>query len=325
MIESKQKPPVDITDVVTGKRINLLDWKAANIRLSWLLVFVLLVLLIGIAYLAARLFNPAATGYFITVAVVVALCQSALAYWHSDQIALRAAGARQATLEEHRYLVNITEAVAIGAGIPTPDIYVIDSEAPNAFATGRNPDDGAIAVTKGLIDMLDRQELEGVIAHEMAHIKNYDILFLSMIAATIGAIVLLRDLTMRYMHYGGHYGGRSSRRSGNDGGGGQAQAIMMILLVVLIVLAPVLATMLRFAISRRREYLADATGAYITRNPEGLARALAKLRDYKGEKLDVSEGVRHMFIVNPLKNLNAQTLLATHPPLESRIERLHRM
>jgi heat shock protein HtpX len=171
--------------------------------------------------------------------------------------------------------------------------------------------------------MLDRQELEGVVAHEMAHIKNYDIRFMTMLAATVGAIIVLRDLIMHGWRYG--LGGGSRRSRGSRDGGRQAQAIAYLLLIALLILAPILTTLLRLAVSRKREYLADATGAYITRNPEGLARALEKLRDYNGPKLDVSEGVQHMFFTNPVKNLNANAMFATHPPIQERIDRLRRM
>ncbi len=316
--------PNEITDPATGRKINLLDWKAANIRLSWLLAFFVAALLAAIAYLLALAVDRQAAVLFIVIAVGLALTQNMVAYWFSDQMALSAARARPATVEEHRYLVNVTEAVAIGAGVPAPEVYVIDSKAPNAFATGRNPEHSAVAVTTGLLELLDRQELEGVIAHEMSHIKNYDILFTSMLAATVGAILLIRDLVLRSTRYGGYgdFGG-GRRRGRKDSGGGQALA--MVLLVVLLVLAPVLATLLRLAVSRRREFLADATGAYITRNPEGLARALEKLRDYKGDRLEVSEGVQHMFFTNPVQHLNARGLFATHPPLDERIDRLRRV
>ncbi len=315
--------PNVITDYATGQKINLLDWKAANLRYSWLLAFFVTLLLAAIGYLLALAIDPGAALFFIIIAVAIAGVQNTIAYWFSDQFALRAARARAANTEEHRYLVNVTEAVAIGAGVPAPKIYVIDSPAPNAFATGRNPQNSAIAVSTGLMELLDRQELEGVVAHEMSHIKNYDILFMSLLAATIGAILLLRDLLLRSTRYG--YGRRGHRRGGDSKGGGQGQAIAMVLLIVLLVFAPILATLLRLAVSRRREFLADATGAYITRNPEGLARALEKLKNYQGEKLQVSEGVQHMFFTNPVKGLNASNLLATHPPLEERINRLRRM
>jgi len=315
MDDQRPQLPNVFTDQATGQRISLLDWQASNRRASWLLSLFMIGLLGGIGYLAALAFDPGGAIFFVGIAAVLAVTQSAAAYWFSDKMALAAAGARPATVQEHRYLVNVTEAVAIGAGVPAPKLYVIDSPVPNAFATGRDPEHGTIAVTSGLIKLLDRQELEGVVAHEMAHIKNYDIRLMSMLAATLGAIVLLRDLVLRSLRFGG-------RRSGR--GGGRAQAIGMILLVVLLIVAPLLASLLRLAVSRRREFLADATGAYITRNPEGLARALEKLRDFKG-KLEVSEGVRHMFFINPVLKLNANSLLATHPPIEERINRLRRM
>jgi heat shock protein HtpX len=318
MDDQRPRLPNVITDKATGQRISLLDWQASNRRASWLLSLFMIGLLVGIGYLAALAFDPGGAIFFMGVAAALAVTQSAAAYWFSDKMALAASGARPATLQEHRYLVNVTEAVAIGAGVPAPKLYVIDSPVPNAFATGRDPEHGTIAVTSGLIKLLDRQELEGVVAHEMAHIKNYDIRLMSMLAATLGAIVLLRDLVLRSVRFGGRVGRRSSK------GGGQAQAIGMILLVVLLIVAPLLASLLRLAVSRRREFLADATGAYITRNPEGLARALEKLRDFKG-KLEVSEGVRHMFFINPVLKLNANSLLATHPPIEERINRLRRM
>jgi heat shock protein HtpX len=316
--------PNVITDRATGRRINLLDWQAANRRMSWVLGLVMVALLGAIGYLLGQVTNPGSALFFVAVAGVIGAGQSVVAYWFSDQLALGAAGAREATKDEHRYLVNVTEAVAIGAGVPTPHIYVIDSPAPNAFATGRDPQHASIAVTRGLIDMMDRQELEGVVAHEMAHVRNYDIRFLSMLAATIGAIVILRDLVLRWFQFG-EFGGSRGRRGGRGSNNNRGQGIMMVLLIALLVLGPILATILRLAVSRRREFLADATGAYITRNPEGLASALEKLGGYQGEGLEVSEGVRHMFIVNPLARHNGVDLFATHPPIQERIDRLRRM
>lgn len=310
--------PESITDAVTGRRIHLLDWQAANRRNSWALAAFMVALLAGIAYLLALVLDPGSATLFVAVAGGLALLQSVAAYWYSDRLALAASGARRANREEHRYLVNVTEAVSLGAGVPVPRIFVIDAEQPNAFATGRDPQHAAIAVTTGMIALLDRQELEGVVAHELAHVRNYDIRFASMLAATVGAIVVLRDLVLRAFFYGRR--GRSGGR-----GGGRGRAVAMLLLVVLLVVAPILAILIRLAVSRRREYLADATGAYITRNPEGLARALEKLKDWKGERMSVNEGVRHMFIVNPIARQNAHGWWATHPPLEERIDRLRRM
>jgi heat shock protein HtpX len=313
--------PDAITDPATGRRISLLDWKAGNLRASWFLTAIVVLLLAGIGYLIGLAFEPGAALFFVLIAVVLAAGLSLSAYWFSDKMALAASGARPATREEYRYLVNVTEAVSLGAGVPVPRIFVIDSPAPNAFATGRDPQNGAIAVTTGLIELLDRQELEGVVAHEMAHIRNYDIRFASMLAATVGAIVLLRDVILRSMRFGGIRG--RGRASGT--GGGKGQALVYVALIVLLIMAPILATMLRMAVSRRREYLADATGAYITRNPEGLASALAKLRDFSGTPLAVSEGVQHMYFVNPVMRRNAHGLFSTHPPIQDRINRLRRV
>lgn len=318
--------PDVFTDPASGQRINLLDYQAANKRMSWLMALITMGLLIALAYLLAQVTNIASTGFFVGAAAAIGGAQGFVGFYLSDKIALAASGAHKASAAEHRYLVNVTEAVSIGAGVPRPDVYVIDSPAPNAFATGRNPEKSSIAVTKGLLQLLDRQELEGVVAHEMAHIRNYDIRFMSMLVATVGAILVLRDLVMRWLYWGGPGSGSARRRRSDRGGdGARGQGVMALLLIVLLVLAPLLATLLRLAVSRRREYLADAAGAYITRNPEGLARALEKMRDYRGPKLEVSEGVRHMFFVNPLSGQNNVDAFATHPPIQERINRLRRM
>ena len=308
--------PRILTDRATGRKIDLYATQAANRRASWLLFLAMAAMLAAIGWGLSFAFDPGAAGLFVGVALFVAGVQSMVAWAYSDRIALAAAGARRASRDEQRYLVNVSEAVAIGAGVPAPRMFVIDDEAPNAFATGRDPTRAAIAVTTGLIEALDRQELEGVVAHEIAHIRNYDIRFLSFLAATVGAIVVLRDLVLRWLRFG-------RRRS--VGGGGRGQALALVVVVVLVILAPVMATLLHFAVSRRREYLADATGAYITRNPEGLASALERLRDYRGEPLHASEGVRHMFFVNPVARLNGRGAWSTHPPIDDRIDRLRRM
>ncbi len=322
-VPSASRLPDVFTDRATGRRINLLDYQAANKRLSWLMMSFTVLLLAAIGYVLAQVTQPASAVFFIVVAAVIGVGQSVLAYWFSDRLALGAAGARPANKDEYRYLVNVTEAVSLGAGVPQPKIYVIDSPAPNAFATGRDPEHASIAVTTGLMNLLERQELEGVVAHELSHIRNYDIRFMSILAATVGAIVILRDVVLRWFRFGPFGGSRRDSRGG--GNGNRGQGIMMVLLLVLLVLGPVLATLLRLAVSRRREFLADATGAYITRNPEGLAAALEKLGTYSGPGLEVSEGVRHLFFVNPLARHNAVDLLATHPPIQERIDRLRRM
>lgn len=332
---STQRIPESILDA-SGERINIFAWKAANIRYSWLLFAGIFGLFVAIGYLAAVATDTDNVLFIMGISVVVAAFLIFISLQNSDSFALSMSGAREATPEEHRYLVNVSEAVAIGAGIPMPKVYVIDSPAPNAFATGRNPENSSIAVTKGLLELLDRQELEGVVAHEIAHIHNYDVRFITLVAATVGALVLLRDAMIRpgYGRYGrgrrrggmmtmGSPMGGSRSRGSSDKGKGSGQIIAGILLLVLIILAPILARLAQMMISRRREYLADATAAYITRNPEGLARALEKLRDYQGEPLQASEGLRAMFFSDPV--LQASGLFATHPPLQERINFLRRL
>jgi len=304
-----------------GGRLNLFDQQAANRRGSWLLAVALVLLLAVLGYAVGWLFDPALAFGVMVIAGLFGVAQSAAAYWFSDRIALAITGARPANEREHRYLQNVSEAVAIGAGVPMPRLYVIDNPSPNAFATGRDPDHGTIVVTTGLLERLGREELEGVVAHEMAHIKNYDIRLASMLVATVGAIVLLRDVALRGLRWGGH---GSSRRSSSRGAAGP-QALLLIGLLVLVVLAPLLATLLRFAVSRQREYLADTTAAVITRNPAGLARALERLRDDPAPPLRVSEGVRHLFFHDPRGRVAAHGWTATHPPIDERIARLRRM
>jgi heat shock protein HtpX len=316
-----QAPVPPPTSPPAGGRLNLYDQQAANRRGSWLLAIAVVGLLAGLGYAVGWLFDPALAGLLMLVAALVGVAQSAAAYWFSDRIALAVTGARPANEREHRYLQNITEAVAIGAGVPMPRLYVIDDPSPNAFATGRDPEHGTIAVTTGLLERLGREELEGVVAHEMAHIKNYDIRLASMLVATVGAIVLLRDVALRSLRFGGR---GPVRRSSSKGAAGP-QALLMVVLLILVVLAPLLATLLRFAVSRQREYLADATAALLTRNPEGLARALERLRDDTAPPMRVSEGVRHLFFNDPNFRAAASGLTATHPPIAERIARLRRM
>ncbi len=312
----KTEYPRYITDTKTTQKIDLLAWKAANIRYSYILGFFVFVLFIVIAYLIAIVSSPELAIFYIAIAMFLAIGQNIVAYWFGDDIALKVAKARPANKDEERYLVNITEAISFGTGLPMPKIYVMDSALPNAFATGRNPKHSAIAVSTGLLELLDRQELEGVIAHEMSHIKNYDILFLTMLAATVGALVIMRDLFMRSLRYG-------SRRS-NKSDKGQIEAVVYLILIVLLILSPILGSLLHLAVSRRREYLADATAVYITRNPDGLISALEKLANFKDTSNEpINDGIRHLYFADP-KSFRRQIkgAFATHPPIEERIARL---
>lgn len=256
----------------------------------------------------------------VVVALGIAIAMSWTSYYYSDKIVLTMSRARPVDKEEFPYLYNVIEGLAIAAGALTPKMYVIEDTAPNAFATGRDPEHSAIAVTTGLLDKLNRVELEGVIAHEMSHIKNYDIRFATLAVVMVGVVTLLSDWLLRSFWWGG------GRRRRNEGGG-EFNAILMVVGLIMAILAPLIAQLMRLAFSRQREFLADASGAMLTRYPEGLANALEKLAADR-EPLEVAnKATAHLYIVNPLKNLKGSmnNLFNTHPPMEERVERLREM
>ena len=241
-------------------------------------------------------------------------------YRNSDRIALAVNGARPAPREQFGQLHNVVEEVALAAGIVPPRVYVIETDTPNAFATGRDQHHAAIAVTRGLLEAMNREELQGVVAHEMAHVRNCDILMMTVVAIIGGLIILLRDVFLR----GGLFFGGHRRRESGGRGGGQAQLILVVVGLVLAIVAPLLVALMRAAISRQREYLADASGAYIVRNPHGLARALEKLARAPGKLATASDATAHMFIASPFARDRGERVgwLASHPPLSDRVARL---
>jgi heat shock protein HtpX len=293
----------------------LYDLVAANKRKTFLFIFVTSLFLGALGYAAVEVLNWGIGGYvFFALFIIV---YNIVLYYNSDKIALKATGSVPADPEEFRVLHNVVEEVSIAAGVPKPKVYIAPSPAPNAFATGRNPQNASLAVTTGLLEIMNRQELQGVVAHEISHIRNYDILLMTVVAAIGGLIVLLRDFFLRSMFLGGR---RRDRRSG-----GQAGLVLLIIGLVLAIIAPVFVALIRAAISRQREYLADASGAFVTRYPQGLAQALAKLRD-AGQKMPrASDANAHLFITNPFgkDRLEVASMFATHPPIDKRIERLN--
>lgn len=299
------------------------DQIAANRRGTFLLMALFVLILTGIVWAVGIL--TGAGEYAITFAVIAALVaffSSYYSYYHSDQLVLRMSKARPATKAEFPFLINTLEGLTLAAGMAhVPRAYIIDDSAPNAFATGRDPEHAAIAVTTGLLDKLNRYQLEGVLAHELSHVGNRDILLSTIAAVMVGTIVLLSDWVLRYMWYGG---GR--RRSSRDSGGGNG--ILMIIALIAIILAPIIAVLMQMAISRNREYLADANAIRLTRYPGGLAEALEAIaRDH--EPLEVAnKATAHLYISNPLKDGNASwlnSLFSTHPPIQERVERIRRM
>lgn len=278
--------------------------------------FMLLVLAVGWAFA----FYTDSGAFGLVLALIVVFVVTWGSYWYSDRIVLSMSRARPVDRDIEPYLVNVVEGLSIAAGLPVPRAYVIEDPAPNAFATGRNPQNAAIAVTTGLMEKLDRLELEGVVAHELAHIKNYDTLVQTLAAVMAGTIVLLSDWMMRTMWFGG---GRR-RGGGRDGGG---NAILMIIALTLMILAPIFAAIIQMAISRKREYLADANGALLTRYPPGLASALRKISSDHNRLAVANKATEALYIYNPLSDYGGRmnNLFNTHPPIEDRIARLEAM
>jgi heat shock protein HtpX len=258
------------------------------------------------------------------VAFVFAAGSAAFAYWKSDSVALAAAHARPAVRDEHPRLFNLVEGLCIAGGIPMPRIYIIDDEAPNAFATGRDPEHAAVAVTTGLLARMNRVELEGVLAHELSHVRNYDILVMTLAVTLVGTIALITDFGLRALWWGGLTGGR---RRDNDREGSGAPWLALIGLVFLI-LAPIVAKLMQFAVSRHRESLADVSAVELTRYPPGLISALEKLRDDTTVVRAHSHAMAHLWIESPLDRDEGQRgsrlnrLFDTHPPLDERIAAL---
>ena len=258
----------------------------------------------------------------LVLAVIVSMGMALVGYYSSDKIVLAISRAHPATKEEYPYLYNVVEGLAIAAGIPAPKCYVIDDTAPNAFAAGRKPQTAVICVTTGILEKLNRVELEGVIAHEMSHIKNYDVRLQTLVVVMAGIVALLSDWMLRTFMWGG---GR--RRGRGRGGDGAAGGILVLVGLALAVLSPLIATIIQLAVSRKREFLADANGAMLTRYPAGLASALRKISADTEPLEAANKATAHLYIVNPLKNIKSgvNRLFSTHPPIEERIAALEKM
>lgn len=295
----------------------------ANKRRAVILMTAMIILLLGLGYgLGFAFWDRPIAG--LVIAAIVWTVLALMTWFQGDAMILRASNARKIKKSDHPTLFNVVEEMTIAAGLPKmPEVYILDVAAPNAFATGRSPERARIAVTAGLLERLNRDELQGVVGHELGHVANRDILYMMMATVMIGAIVMLADIGLYSMFFGGMGG----RRTSSDGGGGQAQAIMMIVALVLIILAPIIAQLLYFALSRRREYLADASSARYTRYPEGLASALHKIASNTTPMPNTSRATAGLYIANPLK-VSARglaDLTSTHPPISKRIKILRSM
>jgi len=291
----------------------------SNKRNTVFLIMFFLIVVIALGWVFAYAFD---NQLILVIAVLVATVQALVSYYYSDSITLAISQAKEIKRNENLELHRIIENLAITAGLPKPRIYLIDDTAPNAFATGRDPKHAVICVTKGLVAKLTKNEIQGVISHEMAHIGNYDIRLMTLTVVLVGVIALLSDWFLRWSWWGGR-----RRSSGND----QSGSILFIVAIILAILAPIVAMLIKLAISRKREYLADATGALMTRYPDGLASALEKIsRDQ--EPLEVAnKATAHLYIANPFKENEKRAvswfsgLFDTHPPIKERIKRLQNM
>ncbi len=308
------------------EQISSNKWRSGLMMLFFVAFVVALGYIIGLAWGGTS--NPAYGFIGLAIGMTVALIMSLVSYYRSDKVALRVSGA--VPVEQYvndpnwRALAirydNAVEGLAIAAGLPKPAVYVIYDDAPNAFATGRNPEHSAIAATTGLLTMMNDQELQGVIGHEMSHIKNYDILIQTMTIVLVGTVILMSDIFLRTFWFGD---------SDSDSGG--AGVIMLVIAIIFAILSPIIAQLIKLAIGRKREYLADANGALLTRYPPGLANALAKIGGDNRQLRRANKATAHLYIAQPLKTEKGQkggrlnSLFDTHPPIEERIRRLNEM
>jgi heat shock protein HtpX len=293
--------------------------KSSNIRKTWLLFTLFLIIVIAIGWAFSRLYgNPS----ILYIAVIFSILMNVLAYWYSDKIVLKMSRAVPVEHKSAPELYHIVENLCITAGLPMPKIYLIHEAQPNAFATGRNPQHAVVAVTEGLLEKLDRSELEGVISHELSHIGNRDMLLSTVIVVLVGFISILSDMFLRSTILGGF-------RSRGNREGSHVQFILMLIGVVLAILAPISAMLMQLAISRKREFLADASGALLTRYPEGLARALEKISTDSTPMRAANNTTAHLWVDDPFRGKKKTSwlhrLFMTHPPVENRIQALRGM
>jgi heat shock protein HtpX len=292
---------------------NLYTQASKNARKTWFLMAIVFGVVICLGWFFSYYFqNPVVLYVFALFAVVMQI----VSYWYSDKIVIKLSGAKLATREQYFDLYTIVENLAITAGLPTPKIYVVEDPAPNAFATGRDKNHAVVCATTGLLSLLDRTELEGVMAHELSHIGNRDMLVSTVAVVLVGFISIISDMFMRSLFWGG--GRRSDRENGNAG------SILMVIGIILAILAPLVGLIIKLAISRKREYLADASGALLTRYPEGLANALRKIGAYKQPMRRQSSAIAHLYLADPSggKTHAISKLFMTHPPVADRIKAL---
>ena len=301
-------------------RVSMYEAQAQNRWRTVLLIAVFTLLVVAVAFVFGDIFGGSTSAgvAFIPLAVAFSAASSLFSYFAGDKLVLAQSRAREVPEGEEKVLRDVVETLALGLGIPTPKLYIIEDEAPNAFATGRDPKHASVTVTRGLLEQMDRSELEGVVAHELSHVGNRDIRVMLLVTVLVGTVALLSDWLLRSMWWGGR-----SRDRDRSGGGG----ILLLVGLVLAILTPVIATLIQLAVSRQREYLADASGAFLTRYPEGLANALRKISSDPNVLGVANKATASLYIANPLKDHPFQFdgLFDTHPPIAERIKRLEAM
>lgn len=290
---------------------------SSNKRRTVILISFFILFIVALFYIIGLTFKGGV--FLVPIGVAIATASSWGSYYYSDKLVLKISRARPLEHNEYPFLDNVIEGLSIAGGLPKPKAYIIEDSSPNAFATGRNPEHAVIAVTTGLLEKMNRQELEGVIAHELSHVGNYDIRLMAVVTTLVGMVVLVSDILLRSVFWGG---------LGDDNeGGGEGRIIFIAIGLVLAIIAPLFATIIQLAISRKREYLADASGAMLTRYPDGLANALKKLATDRNQLRSANKATAHLYIVNPLKDVKGFTkkIFDTHPPIEERIRKLEEM
>ncbi|TME08547.1 MAG: zinc metalloprotease HtpX [Chloroflexi bacterium] len=299
--------------------------QSSNRRNSVLLIVMVALLLGALGFAIGYGTTGAMSGAFgvTTGAIVLAMLLSVGSYFAGDKLVLATSGAREVSQQSAPQLMNVVQEMALSAGVPMPKVYIIEDTAPNAFATGRDPNHASVAITTGLLEKLDREELQGVIGHELSHVRNFDIRFALLVAVLVGSIALLADFFLRFTFWGGGRRGGGDR----DRGGGALIAIVYVIAIVLALLAPFIARLVQLAVSRQREYLADASSVELTRNPHGLEQALAKIASDK-EVLEVANrATQHLYFTNPIKKFEQRSsaMFSTHPAIVDRINRLRQL
>lgn len=294
----------------------LYQQQSSNVRKTWALVLVFALVVIGLGWFISQYYGDPSILY---IAVIFAMVMNIGSYWFSHKIVVSISGAKEADISQYRDIHNMLENLAISQGMQKPKLYVIHDNVPNAFATGRNEKHAVVAVTTGLISLLDRSELEGVLAHELAHVKNKDMLLSTMVVVLVGFIAIVSDLFLRGALFGG----------GNRDGENKMGGVLMIVGIILLILSPIISQLIHFAISRKREFMADATGALMTRYPEGLAGALQKIESYAnakgGEMKRANHAMAHLYISNPFgakARSGWNKMWSTHPPTQDRVKAL---